>query len=173
MGLGKACEVAAAELAAEAAGTHPNHVRILRDRLEAELLAALGELYVNGHPSARLPGTLNVSFPFIEGDSLVASLKEICVSSTSACMSASGEISYVLSAMGKKPELIQASIRFGLGRFTTEEEIVYTITKVTETVKQLQAHSPLFQIHQANAQISGGAGETSKKKVEIHHDHTY
>jgi cysteine desulfurase len=101
---------------------------------------------LNGHPTDRLPQSLNVSFPFVESDSLVASLKNIAVSSTSACMSAAAIPSYVLAAMGLPPERIHGSIRFGLGRFTTDEEITYTIDTVSQCVRTLQKSSPLYQM---------------------------
>lgn len=145
VGLGMACEIAAAHLPFEM-----ERVSGLRDRLHKGLTDRLGKLPLNGHPTARLPQSLNLSFPFVESDSLVASLKTIAVSSTSACMSATAIPSYVLAAMGKKPEEIHSSIRFGLGRFTTKEEIEYTISVVAEAVKALQAASPLYQLRNEN-----------------------
>lgn len=146
VGLGAACEIAGAHLEEEKL-----RVSELRDRLFEGLKERLGELYLNGHPTDRLPHSLNVSFPYIESDSLVASLKNIAVSSTSACMSAAAIPSYVLAAMGLREDLIHASVRFGLGRFTTEEEIVYTIDTVSQCVKELQATSPLYQMRAAGA----------------------
>jgi cysteine desulfurase len=145
VGLGSACEIAENKLAAEL-----HRVTALRARLYQELQKNIGELHLNGHPTNRLPQSLNVSFPFVESDSLVASLKNIAVSSTSACMSASAMPSYVLAAMGVEPERIHGSIRFGLGRFTTEEEISYTIEAVSKAVKELQEASPLYQLQRTN-----------------------
>jgi cysteine desulfurase len=141
VGLGMAAELALSHLDEE-------RVRLtaLRDRLYEGLKAALGQVDLNGHPTERLPHSLNVSFPFVESDSLVANLKNIAVSSTSACMSAAAIPSYVLAAMGLSPERIHGSVRFGLGRFTTEEEIVYTVDTVSQAVQDLQKSSPLFQL---------------------------
>lgn len=141
VGLGRACELALEHL-------HSEHARLteLRDRLLSELTERLGTVHLNGHPTERLPGSANLSFPFVESDSLVASLKNIAVSSTSACMSAAAIPSYVLAAMGVAPERVHGSVRFGLGRFTTEEEIVYTIDTVSHCVRQLQKSSPLYQL---------------------------
>lgn len=147
VGLGMACEIAKAEMHEEVA-----RISFLRDKLHNGLNEALGELHLNGHPTDRLPQSLNVSFPYIESDSLVASLKNIAVSSTSACMSAAAIPSYVLAAMGVPKERIHASVRFGLGRFTTEEEIVYTVETVSQCVKKLQKSSPLFQMKETGAQ---------------------
>jgi cysteine desulfurase len=146
VGLGAACDIAAAHMDAEVA-----RISFLRDKLHQGLLERLGEVHLNGHPTDRLPQSLNVSFPYIESDSLVASLKNIAVSSTSACMSAAAIPSYVLAAMGVPNELIHASVRFGLGRFTSEEEIVYTIDTVSQCVKQLQKSSPLYQMRDIGA----------------------
>lgn len=146
VGLGMACELADRHMDQEVA-----RVSFLRDKLHQGLVERLGEVHLNGHPTDRLPQSLNVSFPFTESDALVASLKNIAVSSTSACMSAAAIPSYVLAAMGIPEDLIHASVRFGLGRFTTEEEIVYTMDTVSQCVKQLQKSSPLYQMRDANA----------------------
>lgn len=139
VGLGKAAEIAAGAMPQEM-----NHLKTLRDKLQKGLEERLGTVFLNGHPTERLPLSLNASFPFVESDSLVASLKNIAVSSTSACMSAASVPSYVLAAMGLPPERIHGSIRFGVGRFTTEEEISYTIDTVSQCVRSLQKTSPLF-----------------------------
>lgn len=139
----------AALKATEHLGEEVAQISYLRDKLYDGLRARLGEVYLNGHPTDRLPGSLNVSFPYVESDSLVASLKNIAVSSTSACMSAAAVPSYVLAAMGLSNERIHGSVRFGLGRFTTEEEIVYTIDTVSQVVRQLQKASPLFSLTEA------------------------
>lgn len=144
--LGMACEIAKEHLDTEVA-----RISFLRDKLHNGLLERLGEVHLNGHPTDRLPHSLNLSFPCVESDSLVALLKNIAVSSTSACMSAAAVPSYVLAAMGLPMERIHGSIRFGLGRFTTEEEIVYTIDVVSQSVRQLQCTSPLFQLKNIEA----------------------
>lgn len=149
--LGRAAEVAQEELEKDV-----HHVAYLRDKLHNGLVERLGTVHLNGHLTDRLPGSLNVSFPFVESDSLVASLKNIAISSTSACMSAASIPSYVLAAMNLPPERIHGSIRFGLGRFTTDEEIVYTIDTVSQVVKSLQNSSPLHQMQlAANAEKEG------------------
>jgi cysteine desulfurase len=147
VGMGRAAEIAAEHLDKEVA-----RLSYLRDKLHTGLKANLGEVHLNGHPTDRLPGSLNISFPFIESDSLVANLKTIAISSTSACMSAAAVPSYVLAAMGVPAEQIHSSVRFGLGRFTTEEEIVYTIDTVSQCVKSLQKTSPLYQLSEKGAQ---------------------
>jgi cysteine desulfurase len=141
VGLGRACDLALEHLEQEKA-----RLTGLRDRLYRELCERLGTVYLNGHPTERLPGSLNVSFPFVESDSLVASLKNIAISSTSACMSGAAIPSYVLAAMGLPSDRVHGSVRFGLGRFTTEEEIVYTIDTVSQCVRELQKRSPLYQL---------------------------
>jgi cysteine desulfurase len=141
VGLGMAAEIAREHLDKEVA-----RLSYMRDQLFEGLKTHLGEVNLNGHPTDRLPQSLNVSFPFVESDSLVASLKNIAVSSTSACMSAAAIPSYVLAAMGLPPERIHGSIRFGLGRFTTDEEITYTIDTVSQCVRTLQKSSPLYQM---------------------------
>ncbi|MGZ3692630.1 MAG: cysteine desulfurase family protein [Bdellovibrionota bacterium] len=147
VGMGKAAEIAAEHMDQEVA-----RLSYLRDKLHNGLIAALGTVHLNGHPTDRLPGSLNISFPYIESDSLVANLKTIAISSTSACMSAAAIPSYVLAAMGVPNEQIHSSVRFGLGRFTSEEEIVYTIDTVSQCVKQLQKSSPLYQLSEKGAQ---------------------
>jgi cysteine desulfurase len=144
VGLGMAAEIAREHMEAEVA-----RLSFLRDKLHHGLEEKIGKIHLNGHPTDRLPHSLNVSFPYVESDSLVASLKNIAISSTSACMSAAAVPSYVLAAMGLPPERIHGSVRFGLGRFTTEEEIVYTIDTVSQSVKALQKASPLFQVVEA------------------------
>ncbi len=147
VGLGMACEIAGAHL-----DTEVSRVSYLRDMLHNGLVAQIEGLTLNGNPQSRLPHSLNVSFPYVESDSLVGSLKNVAISSTSACMSAASVPSYVLAAMGLPPERIHGSVRFGLGRFTTEEEIVYTINTVSQIVHQLQKSSPLYQMRDARTQ---------------------
>jgi cysteine desulfurase len=109
------------------------------------------EIYFNGHPTERLAGNLNVSFAHVEGEALLMSMKDVAVSSGSACTSANPEPSYVLKAIGLSDDLAHASIRFGLGRFNTPEEVDYTIDCVTETVRRLRRMSPLWQDRAAPA----------------------
>jgi cysteine desulfurase len=148
VGFGKAAELAQHELAGEAV-----RLRRLRDRLLAGLQAGLTEIYVNGSLEHRLPGNLNVSFAFVEGESLLMALKDVAVSSGSACTSASLEPSYVLRALGIGDELAHTSIRFGIGRFNTEAEIDYTIDLVVHAVKRLRELSPLWEMHQEGIDI--------------------
>jgi cysteine desulfurase len=123
-----------------------NEVRRLRDRLWAGLCESLDELHINGSWEHRLPNNLNVSFAYVEGEAMMMGIKDIACSSGSACTSASLEPSYVLRAMGVEVELAHSSLRFGLGRFTTEEEVDYAIRRVTETVKKLRDMSPLYEM---------------------------
>jgi cysteine desulfurase len=138
VGLGKACEVAMAEMAEEAA-----RVTGLRDRLYQGLHDALPGVALNGHPTERLPGNLNVSFEGVAGENLMSGFTEIAVSSGSACTSASLEPSHVLRAMGVPDALIHGSIRFGLGRGTTEAEIDRTLEVVIDQVRKVREASPL------------------------------
>ncbi|MGQ0667627.1 MAG: IscS subfamily cysteine desulfurase [Nitrospiraceae bacterium] len=141
VGFGKACELCELEMPAEAA-----RLARMRDRLQADIMAALEESYLNGHPTDRLPGNLNISFAYVEGESLLMGMKDIALSSGSACTSATLEPSYVLRALGVGVELAHSSIRFGLGRFNTDEEIDYTIKKVIEIVTKLREMSPLYEM---------------------------
>jgi cysteine desulfurase len=134
VGLGKACELSGRLMAPEAA-----RLVALRERLRAGLFVRLDHIHLNGHPTQRLPGNLNVSFDFVEGEALLLSLKEIAVSSGSACTSASMQASHVLRAMGIGEELAHTSIRFGLGRGNTEEEVDYVCGRVVEEVTRLRA----------------------------------
>ena len=138
VGFGKACEIARAETAQEG-----ERLTCLRERLKEGLLRQLEEVYVNGAPE-RLPGNMNLSFAYIEGESLMMALKDIALSTGSACTTASLEPSHVLRALGLHEDLIHASIRFGLGRFNTEEEIDYTVDRVAEEVTRLRKLSPLY-----------------------------
>lgn len=141
VGFGAACEIARKEMHEEAA-----RLRALRDRLYRGLTSQLDEVYLNGHPTERLPANLNVSFAYVEGESLLMGLKEVAVSSGSACTSATLEPSYVLKALGVGEELAHTSIRFGLGRFNTEEEVEYVIERVVEEVRRLREMSPLYEM---------------------------
>ncbi|MSP58422.1 MAG: IscS subfamily cysteine desulfurase [Flavobacteriaceae bacterium] len=140
VGFGKACEIARLEMADE-------YLRLkkMRDRLEAALLS-IEESYLNGSNEHRLPHTSNISFKYVEGEGLMMGVKDIAVSSGSACTSASLEPSYVLKSLGLDDELAHSSLRFGLGRFTTEEEIDFTIKTVKEAVFKLREMSPLWEM---------------------------
>jgi cysteine desulfurase len=141
VGFGKACELAQQEMEAEG-----KRLSLLRDKLEKALLQ-LEESYVNGAVANRLPHVTNVSFKYVEGEGLMMGFnKNIALSSGSACTSASLEPSYVLKALGLGDDLAHSSLRFGLGRFTTEEQIDYTITAVTDTVNKLREMSPLWEM---------------------------
>jgi cysteine desulfurase len=150
VGFGKAAELAKEEMGAEAI-----RLGALRDRLYRGL-SKLPETYVNGtmEPGRRLPGNLNISFAFVEGESLLMALKDVAVSSGSACTSASLEPSYVLRALGTGDELAHSSIRFGIGRFNTEEEIDYVIDLVVKSVEKLRSLSPLWEMHQEGIDIN-------------------
>jgi cysteine desulfurase len=141
VGFGAAAELATNELEAEAV-----RLAALRDRLWKGLSAKLDYLTINGSMSARLPGNLNVSFAFAEGEALMMAIKDVAVSSGSACTSASLEPSYVLRALGVDEELAHSSIRFGLGRFSTEEEVDYVIDLVVKAVTRLRDMSPLYEM---------------------------
>jgi cysteine desulfurase len=149
VGLGKACEIAKQELAEE-------HERIfkLRERLRQGIMDELPDVYINGHAEHRLAGNLNISFAYVEGESLLMGINDIAVSSGSACTSASLEPSYVLKALGVGEELAHSSIRFGLGRFNTEEEVDYTIGRVNEAVNRLRELSPLWEMVQEGVDLS-------------------
>jgi cysteine desulfurase len=142
VGFGKACELCLNEMDKDAA-----HTSKLRDRLEAALLT-LEEAYVNGSREHRLPHVTNISFKYVEGEGLMMGFnKEIAVSSGSACTSSSLEPSYVLKALGLGDDLAHSSLRFGLGRYTTEEQIDYTIEQVSKTVNKLREMSPLWEMY--------------------------
>ena len=141
IGLGKACEIAGSEMLEENRRLHE-----LRDKLQAGIFERLDEVYLNGHPTERLPGNLNVSFAYVEGESLLMGISDIAVSSGSACTSATLEPSYVIRALGTDEELAHSSIRFGLGRFNTEEEVDYVTARVSKEVKRLREMSPLYEM---------------------------
>ena len=133
-------------LAGEEMGAENERMRMLRDRLW-DGVKDMEEIYLNGDLEQRIPGNLNISFNFVEGESLIMSLKDVAVSSGSACTSASLEPSYVLRALGRNDELAHSSIRFTMGRFTTEEEVDFTIKSVRSAVEKLRALSPLWDMH--------------------------
>jgi cysteine desulfurase len=141
VGFGKACELGGAEMETEAA-----RMIELRGRLQKGLFDQLDEVYLNGHPTHRLPGNLNVSFAFVEGESLLMGLKDVAVSSGSACTSATLEPSYVLKALGVGEDLAHTSIRFGLGRFNTVEDVDYVTERVVHEVRRLRDMSPLYEM---------------------------
>ena len=141
VGMGESFRLAHEEMAAE-----NERLRLLRDRLW-DGLKDMEEIYINGDLEQRIPGNLNVSFNFVEGESLIMSMKDIAVSSGSACTSASLEPSYVLRAIGRNDELAHSSIRFTIGRFTTEEEVDFTIKQTRGAVEKLRELSPLWDMH--------------------------
>src|SRR5437762_1287864 len=139
--IGKVCEIAQAEMP-----TENERVLTLREKLRKGLMDELPDVYVNGHPTERLPGNLNISFAYVEGESLLMGINDIAVSSGSACTSASLEPSYVLKALGVGEDLAHTSIRLGIGRFNTEEEVDYVAGRVTEVVRRLRELSPLYEM---------------------------
>lgn len=145
---GKAAELCRLDMPVEM-----SRVTGLRNRLHTHFNRELKEIFLNGHPEQRLPGNLNISFAFVEGEALMMGISDIAVSSGSACTSASLEPSYVLKALGVGEELAHTSIRFGLGRFTTEDEVDYTAKKVTEQVNRLRDMSPLWEMHQEGVDL--------------------
>ncbi len=143
VGLGQA-----AELCQQRLDTEPAQVAALRDRLQAGITSQLDEVFVNGHPTERTSTNLNISFAYVEGESMMMGFKDIAVSSGSACTSASLEPSYVLKALGVGEELAHSSIRFSLGRFNTEAEIEFALERVVATVRKLREMSPLYEMAQ-------------------------
>jgi len=149
VGFGKACELCMQEMETEA-----KRLSILRDKLETALLK-LEEAYVNGNRQHRLPHISNISFKYVEGEGLMMGFnKNIALSSGSACTSASLEPSYVLKALGLGDDLAHSSLRFGLGRFTTEEQIDYTIQQVSDAVNKLRTMSPLWEMHKEGIDLN-------------------
>jgi cysteine desulfurase len=138
VGLGAACELAEQEREAES-----RRLRGLVEKLHRELSGRLDEITLNGHPTERLPNNLNLSFAYVEGESLMMGMNDVAVSSGSACSSANHEPSYVLKALGVPDDLAHSSIRFGLGRFSTEEEVDYVIGRVAGVVERLREIAPL------------------------------
>ena len=141
VGLGKACALASEEMSREAV-----QLAGLRDRLRNRIMGRLDEVYINGSMEHRLPGNLNISFAYVEGESLLMGINDIAVSSGSACTSATLEPSYVLKALGTGDDLAHSSIRFGIGRFNTAAEVDYVADRVTETVERLRELSPLYEM---------------------------
>jgi cysteine desulfurase len=155
VGLGTACALAKAEMPEEVKRTFA-----LRERLREGIMSKLPETYLNGHPTERLPGNANISFAYVEGEGLMMGIKEVAVSSGSACTSASLEPSYVLRALGVGDELAHSSIRFGLGRFNTEADVDFVIELVVREVTRLREMSPLYEMVQQGIDI---------KKIEWAH----
>jgi cysteine desulfurase len=141
VGFGKAVELCEQEMPTES-----KRLSAMRDRLQTAITSKLEEVYLNGHPIQRLPNNLNLSFAYVEGESLLMGLKEIALSSGSACTSATLEPSYVLRALGVGSDLAHSSIRFGLGRFNTDEEVDYTAKRIIEVVTKLREMSPLYEM---------------------------
>lgn len=148
VGLGKACALSAAEMVEE-----NRRVLALRDRLQQGICSQLTHVEINGDLEHRLASNLNISFNFVEGESMMMAIKDVAVSSGSACTSASLEPSYVLRALGVSEEQAHTSIRFGLGRFTTEEEVDFVIKTVVHAVNRLREMSPLWEMVQAGIDV--------------------
>jgi cysteine desulfurase len=148
VGFAKACELMRTEGLEES-----KRILALRERLHQKIVKELDQVVLNGHPEQRLPGNLNISFAFVEGEGLMMAIKDVAVSSGSACTSASLEPSYVLRSMGLDEDLAHSSIRFGLGRFNTEEEVDYVAELVVAKVKRLRDMSPLYEMHKDGIDI--------------------
>jgi cysteine desulfurase len=149
VGFGKAAEICRQMMPEES-----KRLTALRDRLRDGIMTQLDETYLNGHPTQRLPNNVNISFAYVEGESLLMGLKDIALSSGSACTSASLEPSYVLKALGVGSELAHSSIRYGLGRFNTEEEVEYVIKRTVEIVTKLREMSPLYEMAKEGIDLS-------------------
>ncbi len=149
VGLGKAAELARTEMATES-----ERLRTLRDKLNDALHRSLDEIYINGSMEHRLPHNLNISFAYVEGESLLMGINDVAVSSGSACTSASLEPSYVLKALGAGDDLAHSSIRFGLGRWSTEAEVDYVVEKLTSVVRRLREMSPLYEMVKEGVDLS-------------------
>jgi cysteine desulfurase len=149
VGLGAACEISNREMQEES-----KRLRFLRDKLKDRLMNDLDETYINGSWEHRLPHNLNISFAYVEGESLLMGINDIAVSSGSACTSATLEPSYVLKALGAGDDLAHSSIRFGIGRFNTEEEVDYVGDKVADVVKKLRELSPLYEMAKEGVDLS-------------------
>jgi len=149
VGFGKAAELCRLDMASDT-----ERLSKLRDRLNEKLHKNLDEIYVNGSQDYRLPHNLNISFAYVEGESLLMGINDVAVSSGSACTSASLEPSYVLKALGAGDDLAHSSIRFGLGRWTTEEEVDYVVEKLTSVVRRLREMSPLYEMVKEGVDLS-------------------
>jgi len=149
VGFGKAAEICRQMMPEES-----KRLTALRDRLRDGIMTQLDEVYLNGHPTQRLPNNVNISFAYVEGESLLMGLKDIALSSGSACTSASLEPSYVLKALGVGSDLAHSSIRYGLGRFNTDEEVEYVIRHTVEIVNKLREMSPLYEMAKEGIDLS-------------------
>ena len=149
VGLGKACEICQNEMEKES-----KELRRLRDKLTHSIMSRLDETYINGSLEHRLPHNINISFAYVEGESLLMGINDVAVSSGSACTSATLEPSYVLKALGVGEDLAHTSIRFGIGRFNTEEEVDYVADRVVDTVTRLRELSPLYEMAKEGVDIS-------------------
>jgi cysteine desulfurase len=149
VGFGKAAELCRVEMASDTA-----RLKGLRDRLNKKLHDGLDEIYINGSMDHRLPHNLNISFAYVEGESLLMGINDVAVSSGSACTSASLEPSYVLKALGAGDDLAHSSIRFGLGRWTTDEEVDYVVNKLITVVTRLREMSPLYELAKEGVDLS-------------------
>ena len=149
VGLGAACELAGQDMAKDLA-----HCRALRDRLERRLMSELDHVALNGDEQHRLPSTLNISFAYVEGESLIMGMPDVAVSSGSACTSASLEPSYVLRALGVGDDLAHSSIRFSVGRFSTEDEVDRAADTIISTVTRLREMSPLYEMSKEGIDLS-------------------
>lgn len=148
VGLGEACAIASREMASET-----ERLRMLRDRAYQGIMGRLPEVYLNGDLDRRIPGNLNISFAFVEGEGLMMGIKDLAVSSGSACTSASLEPSYVLRALGVDETLAHTSLRLGFGRFTTEAEVDYAVDRIVSEVSRLREMSPLWEMAQEGIDI--------------------
>jgi cysteine desulfurase len=149
VGMGKACELARLEMGEESA-----RLFALRENLREQITSQLDEVYINGSMEHRLPGSINISFAYVEGESLLMGINDIAVSSGSACTSATLEPSYVLKALGAGDDLAHSSIRFGLGRFNTQAEVDYVAKKIVDVVRRLRELSPLYEMHKEGVDLS-------------------
>ena len=149
VGFGKAAELCKQEMAADTA-----RLLALRERLNKKLHEGLDEIFINGSMEHRLPHSLNISFAYVEGESLLMGINDVAVSSGSACTSASLEPSYVLKALGAGDDLAHSSIRFGLGRWTTNEEVDYVADKLITVVTRLREMSPLYEMAKEGIDLS-------------------
>jgi cysteine desulfurase len=141
VGFGRAAEIALAEMPEESA-----RILGMRERLRKGIQGRISDTFVNGSMTHRLPGNLNISFAYVEGEAMLMALKDVAVSSGSACTSSSLEPSYVLRALGVEEEMAHTSIRFGIGRFNTDEEVDYVIDLVARKVDKLREMSPLYEM---------------------------
>jgi cysteine desulfurase len=149
VGLGAACNIAFNDMAEES-----KRLAAMRDNLKDQIFAELDEVYINGSTDQRLPGNMNISFAYVEGESLLMGINDIAVSSGSACTSATLEPSYVLKALGAGDDLAHSSIRFGIGRFNTQAEVDYVARRVIDTVKRLRELSPLYEMAKEGVDLS-------------------